>query len=49
MVGEAAQTLISGICTEVNITEADPKRLVKTERYLSHNSKVVKMVVYVWQ
>ena len=40
---------VEGTCTPINMTNANPKKLVKTERYLIYNSKVVKMVVYLWQ
>ncbi|MBI2659506.1 hypothetical protein HYX05_05405 [Candidatus Woesearchaeota archaeon] len=49
LVQEAAKSLIEGTCTSVNVTAANPKKLVKAERYLSYNSKIIKMVVYVWQ
>ena len=46
---EAAKGFVEGICAPINVTIAGPKKLVKTERYLSHNSKIVRMVLYVWQ
>lgn len=46
---DAATSLINGTCSPINVTGIPQKKLVKTERYLSYNSKVVKMVVYVWQ
>ena len=49
VVEDVVKALISGTCTPVNETLAKPKNLVKTERYLNYNSKVVKMVVYVWE
>ena len=41
--------LIEGTCDPINVTGIPQKKLVKTERYLNYNSKVVKMVVYLWQ
>ncbi len=49
VVEDAAKSLISGICTDVNATIANPKNLAKTERYLNYNSEVIRMVVYVWE
>lgn len=49
VVEDAAKALISGTCTPVNETLAKPKNLARTERYLNYNSKVVRMVVYVWE
>ena len=47
-VGDLTTSFIEGTCTPINLTTISPKKLVKTERYLSHRSDVVKMVVYVW-
>ena len=49
VVQNAAKGLIQGTCSPINITGIPQKKLVKTERYLSYNDQVVKMVVYVWQ
>ncbi|MBI2542067.1 hypothetical protein HYV80_05145 [Candidatus Woesearchaeota archaeon] len=50
MVGDALSGFIGGICTPINVSTAiNPKKLVKTERYLTYNSKVARMEVYVWQ
>jgi len=49
IVEDAAQSLIEGTCTAVNITNIKQQKLVKIERYVSYNSKPVKMVVYLWQ
>ena len=49
LIEDVAMALISGTCTPVNETLANPKKLVKIERYLDYNSKVVKMIVYVWE
>ena len=47
---EAAEGFVEGTCSPVNTTAAiSPKNLAKTERYLTYNSKVVKMIVYAWQ
>ena len=49
-VEESAKSLIEGTCNPINLSiSISPKNLVKTERYLNYNSKIVKMVVYVWQ
>lgn len=42
-------TYVGGACMPINITNINPKKLVKTERYLIYNSTVVKMIVYLWQ
>ena len=44
-----ATSFIEGTCTPINISNISPKKLIKTERYLNYNSKIAKMVVYVWQ
>lgn len=50
VIEDAVKGLIEGTCNPINITTAiTPKKLVKTERYLTHNSKIVKMVIYLWQ
>ncbi|MBI2653446.1 hypothetical protein HYX02_01410 [Candidatus Woesearchaeota archaeon] len=49
VVEEAAQGLIEGTCTPVNMTDISQKKLVKAERYLNYNSKVARMIVYVWR
>ncbi len=49
VVEEAAKGLIEGTCNPINVTGISKNKLVKTERYLTYNSKVVKMVVYLWQ
>ncbi|MBI2656752.1 hypothetical protein HYX03_03365 [Candidatus Woesearchaeota archaeon] len=49
VVEDLSKSFVEGTCTSINITSANLKKLVKTERYLNYNSKVVKMVVYVWQ
>ena len=49
VVQNAAQSMIEGTCTSVNMTGISAKDIVKTERYLTYNSKIIKMIVYVWQ
>ena len=49
IVEDAASRIIEGTCYPINIAGISQKKLVKTERYLIYNSKIVKMVVYVWQ
>ena len=49
VVKEAANALIEGTCNPINITDIPQKDLVKTERYLTYNSKIVKMIVYLWK
>ena len=49
VVEDAAQYFVEGTCTSVNITGISAKDIVRTERYLTYNSKIIKMVVYVWQ
>ena len=49
LVEDAASSLVEGTCNPINITGISLKKLVKTERYLNYNSKVIKMVVYLWQ
>ncbi|MBI2655539.1 hypothetical protein HYX06_03900, partial [Candidatus Woesearchaeota archaeon] len=49
VVGEALTGLIEGTCKPINLASISPKNLAKTERYLTYNSKIVKMIVYAWQ
>lgn len=50
MVEDALSGFIEGTCTPINVSNAiNPKKLVKIERYLTYNSKVARMEVYVWQ
>ena len=49
VVENAAQSATEGTCTSVNMTGISAKDIVKTERYLTYNSKIIKMIVYVWQ
>ena len=49
IIEEAITGLVEGTCNPINITSIPQKKLVKTERYLNYNSKVVKMIIYVWQ
>ena len=48
VVENAAQSATEGTCTSVNMTGISAKDIVKTERYLTYNSKIIKMIVYVW-
>jgi len=48
-VEELATSFIGGTCAPINISAISPKNLARIERYLTYNSQVVKMVVYVWQ
>ena len=49
VIEDAAKAIVGGTCNPINLTGIAPKKLVKTERYTTYNSKIVKMVVYVWQ
>ena len=49
VVEDLTTSFIGGTCTPINISVISPKNLAKIERYLTYNSQVVKMVVYVWQ
>lgn len=49
VVQNAAQSAAEGTCTSVNMTGISAKDIVKAERYLTYNSKIIKMIVYVWQ
>lgn len=49
IVQNGAGSMTEGTCTSVNMTGISAKDIVKTERYLTYNSKIVKMIVYVWQ
>lgn len=49
VVEDATKGFIQGTCTNISVSGLNPKKLVKVERYLNYNSKVVKMVVYLWQ
>lgn len=48
-VEEAVSGFIEGTCNPINTTGIAQNKLVKTERYLNYNSKIVKMVLYLWQ
>lgn len=49
LVKDATKSFVQGTCTQINTTSINKFKLAKTERYLNYNSKVVKMVVYLWQ
>ena len=49
VVQNAAQSSTEGTCTSVNMTGISAKDIVRAERYLTFNSKIIKMIVYVWQ
>src|SRR3989338_1910634 len=49
LIEEAAKGMIGGTCNPINISQIKLKNLVNTERYLNYNSKLVKMIVYLWQ
>ena len=49
VIEDLAESLIEGTCYPINLTGISYKKLVKTERYINHNSKVVKMITYIWQ
>ena len=49
VVENAVSSFIEGTCNLINITGIPQKKLVKTERYLTYNSKVAKMVIYLWE
>ena len=49
LVQEAVKGVVEGTCNPINVTDISKNRLVKTERYLTYNSKIVKMVVYLWE
>lgn len=42
-------TIADDTCKAINTSGLNIKALVNTERYLSYDSKVVKMAVYMWQ
>lgn len=48
IVEDSASSVIEGTCYPISLSGISPKKFVKTERYLTYNSKVVKMVVYLW-
>ena len=45
---DATKELAGSNCT-INLGKINPKELVKNERYLEYNSRIVKMVVYLWR
>ncbi|MBS3105716.1 hypothetical protein J4234_05655 [Candidatus Woesearchaeota archaeon] len=49
IIEDLAKSLIEGTCYPINVTGISKNKLVKAERYLNYNSKIIKMVVYVWQ
>src|SRR3989344_2082391 len=46
VIEEAAKGMIEGTCSPINLSAITPKNLARTERYLSYNSKLVKMITY---
>jgi len=49
IVEDTVSGFIEGTCDQINVTGLPQKNLVKMERYLNYNSKVTRMVVYLWQ
>jgi len=49
LVEETTKALVQGTCSPINLSIINPKDLVKAERYISYNSRPVKMIVYLWQ
>ena len=49
VVENAVSSFIEGTCNLINVTGIPQKKLVKTERYLIYNSKLAKMVIYLWE
>ncbi|MBI2650697.1 hypothetical protein HYX04_05310 [Candidatus Woesearchaeota archaeon] len=49
VIEDLAKSFVEGTCDPINVTDISKNKLVKTERYLNYNSKVIKMVVYAWQ
>ena len=46
---DATQSLVGGTCTPVNASTMNAKDIAKIERYLTYNSKIIKMEIYAWQ
>ena len=49
VIQDAAQGLVGGTCNPINVSVVNAKQIVKTERYLNYNSKIVRMVTVLWQ
>jgi len=49
IVEDTVSGFIEGTCSQINVTGIPQKKLVKTERYLIYNSKLAKMVIYLWE
>jgi len=49
IIGEGASAILGGNCNEINMSLIDYDNLVKTERYIGHNSKIIKMKAYIWE
>jgi hypothetical protein len=45
----AAASSAQGFCRQVNMTSIEYSHLVKSERYLSYESKLIKMKLYLWE
>ncbi len=50
-IADAMESFMTGCGTidDIQVNKTNAKRLIKVDRYLNYNSKVVKMVVYLWQ
>ena len=40
---------VCGTTDQIQLNRTNANRLVKVERFMNHNSKVVKLVIYAWQ
>ncbi|MBS3114074.1 hypothetical protein J4448_03155 [Candidatus Woesearchaeota archaeon] len=49
VVEDLSLSFIEGTCNPINVTGISKNKLVKTERYLTYNSKIVRMIIYLWQ
>ena len=49
LIQDAVTSLAGKTCNPINLTKISAGKLVTTERYLNYDSKLVKMVIYLWQ
>ncbi len=49
LIEDGAAGLVGGTCQPINVSSTGLKKLVRTVRYLSYNSRLTKMILYLWQ
>lgn len=46
---QTLEMLVTGRCTDIDLESLDHNKLIKTERFMAFDSRIIKMVVYLWQ